>query len=305
MNADFASIFTVFDAGWLLSSLRLALPLVLAAMAGVVCERSGVVNIALEGLMVTGALFGAVVAVAAGNQGAGLAAAVAAGALAGGFYGFFVLHGRSQQIVAGAAFNMLAAGLAPYVLKAVYGVSGGSPPFEASEHPAAWPQGLLFSMTICAAALLPVALWWFIERTRWGLYLRFAGEEPGALESSGVSPRFVRLIATMASGALAGFAGATLSVVLSSSFSRGMVGGRGFMALAAVIFAGWRPIHAAVVCLLFAAADAAQIRLQGVQSGLLAAIPVQAIQAFPYMVTLFALALRSRPVGVPRYLGRD
>jgi ABC-type uncharacterized transport system permease subunit len=304
MSADFVSLFTIFDAGWVLSSLRLAVPLILAAMAGVVCERSGVVNIALEGLMVTGALFGAVIAVAVGNQGAGLAAAAVTGAIAGGIYGFFVLHGRSQQIVAGAAFNMLAAGLAPYVLKAVYGVSGGTPSFEASEHPAAWSQGVLFGCTVLFAAFLPFLIWWFIERTRSGLYLRFAGEEPGALESSGVSPRLVRMFAIISSGALAGLAGATLSIVLSSSFSRGMVGGRGFMALAAVIFAGWRPLHAALVCVLFAAADAAQIRLQGFQAGWLAEVPVQAIQAFPYIITLIALSIRTGAAGVPRYLGR-
>jgi simple sugar transport system permease protein len=305
MSPEFDAVLGIFDAGWLMSSLRLAMPLVLAAMAGVVCERSGVVNIALEGLMIVGALFGAVVSVAAGNQGAGLLAALIAGAIAGMVYGFFVLHGRSQQIIAGAAFNMLAAGLAPYILKAVYGVSGGTPPFEASDHPAAWSQSLVFWLAVSIAVMMPVLIWWVIEQSRAGLYLRFAGEEPGALDSAGISRTKVRMAATLCSGALAGLAGATLSVVLSSAFSRGMVGGRGFMALAAVIFAGWRPLQAALVCLMFAAADAAQIRLQGAQTGWLSAMPVQAIQAFPYVLTLVALALRSKAVGVPRYLGRD
>lgn len=305
MNPDFSAVMGIFDAGWVMSSLRLALPLVLAAMAGVVCERSGVVNIALEGMMIVGALFGAIFSVTAGNQPAGLMAALLSGCFAGMVYGFFVLHGRSQQIIAGAAFNMLAMGLAPYVLKAIYGVSGGTPPFEASEHPGAWPQPAVFWTAVSVTIIMPVFIWWFIERHRWGLYLRFAGEEPGALDSAGISRTKVRMAATMVSGALAGLAGATLSVVLSSAFSRGMVGGRGFMALAAVIFAGWRPLQAAMVCLLFAAADAAQIRLQGVQQGWLASLPVQAIQAFPYVLTLFALSLRSRAVGVPRYLGRD
>lgn len=296
---------TIFDFEWLMSSLRLALPLLLAAMGGVVCERSGVVNIALEGLMIVGALAGGVIVVATGSQPLGLAGAIVAGAAAAGIYAVFVIHGRAQQVVAGAAFNMLVIGVAPFVTKALYGISGGTPALDvAGENNEL--TGFLLAFVTAFALFAPFGIWWILGRTRPGLLLRFAGEEPGALESAGVSPRFVRTAAVVASGALAALGGATLSVLLSSSFARGMTGGRGFMALAAVIFAGWRPIVAAVVCLVFAGADAAQIRLQGSEHTLMGfEVPVQLIQALPYLLTFIAVALRSGVTNVPRYLGRD
>ena len=296
---------TIFDFEWLMSSLRLSLPLLFAAMGGVVCERSGVVNIALEGFMVVGALAGAVVVVATGSQPLGLTGAIVAGAGAAGIYAVFVIHGRAQQVVAGAAFNMLIIGVAPFVTKALYGISGGTPALDVAAENQDFAR-VLMAIVTCASLFSPFAIWWILERTRPGLLLRFAGEEPGALESAGVSPRIVRTAAVVASGALAALGGATLSVLLSSSFARGMTGGRGFMALAAVIFAGWRPIPAAVVCLVFAGADAAQIRLQGSEHMLMGLeVPVQLIQALPYLLTFIAVALRSGVTSVPRYLGRD
>ncbi len=295
----------LFDFEWLMSSLRLALPLLLAAMGGVVCERSGVVNIALEGLMIIGALAGAIVVVATGSQPLGLFGAMIAGAVGATIYAIFVIYGRAQQVVAGAAFNMLAIGVAPFVTKAIFGISGGTPGAEGIANNQEFSRMLLMGVT-GFALVVPILIWWILERTRPGLLLRFAGEEPGALESAGISPRKVRAAAVVASGALAGLGGATLSVLLSSSFARGMTGGRGFMALAAVIFAGWRPIPAAIVCLVFAGADAAQIRLQGSDHFVLGfEIPVQLIQALPYLLTFIAIALRSGSARVPRYLGRE
>lgn len=295
----------IFDVEWMMSSLRLALPLLLAAMGGVVCERSGIVNIALEGLMIAGALTGAVVVHATGSQSIGLCAAVIAGAASAAVYGLFTIHGRAQQVVAGAAFNMVAIGVAPYVTKALYGISGGTPALDFV--PGADSGGAVLLQWITVLALvMPFAIHWVMMSTQPGLYLRFAGEEPRALESAGINPGRVRMMAVIASGALAGLGGATLSVLLSSSFARGMTGGRGFMALAAVIFAGWRPVPAALVCLAFAGADAAQIRLQGSGHSIAGVeFPVQFIQAIPYLLTLLAVAVRSGSSGVPRYLGRE
>lgn len=312
----------VLDFEWMMSSLRLALPLLLAAMGGVVCERSGIVNIALEGLMIAGALCGAIAVYATGSQPAGLFAAACAGALAAAVYAIFAIHGRAQQVVAGAAFNMLAAGGAPYVTKALYGISGGTPSgveFSGETLSGADGSGVNLLLVITVVALvLPFAINWFLGKTRGGLLLRFAGEEPRALESAGINPDRVRFLAVVASGVLAGLGGATLSVLLSSSYARGMTGGRGFMALAAVIFAGWRPVPAAITCLAFAGADAAQIRLQGGGHELFGVeVPVQFIQAMPYLITLLAVALRSGSAsgstsgsasgssGAPRFLGRS
>ncbi len=296
---------TILDLEWIMSSLRLALPLLLAAMGGLVCERSGIVNIALEGLMIAGALCGAVAVYATGSQPAGLFAAALAGAMASCVYAIFAIHGRAQQVVAGAAFNMLAAGAAPYLTKALYGISGGTPSMESPPGTDGSGETLLYGMTGLALAM-PFAITWFLGRTRAGLFVRFAGEEPRALESAGINPGSVRFGAVVASGVLAGLGGATLSVLLSSSYARGMTGGRGFMALAAVIFAGWRPIPAAITCLAFAAADAAQIRLQGSGHAIFGmSVPVQFIQAMPYLITLLAVAMRSGPTRAPRFLGRE
>jgi len=295
----------ILDFEWIMSSLRLALPLLLAAMGGLICERSGIVNIALEGLMVAGALCGAIVVHATGSQPTGLFAAALAGGIAACVYAAFAIHGRAQQVVAGAAFNMLAAGAAPYVTKALYGISGGTPSMESPPGTDGSGEVLLYATTALALAL-PFGIAWFLGKTRAGLFLRFAGEEPRALESAGINPASVRFGAVVASGVLAGLGGATLSVLLSSSFARGMTGGRGFMALAAVIFAGWRPVPAALVCLGFAGADAAQIRLQGGRHAVFGiALPVQFIQALPYLITLVAVALRSGPSRAPRFLGRE
>ena len=296
---------SIFDFEWLMSSLRLALPILLAAMGGLICEKSGVVNIALEGLMVIGALAGAVAVVATGSQPLGLCAAVIAGSIAAGVYGIFVLHGRAQQVVAGAAFNMLAIGVAPYVTKALYGISGGTPNLDFGVHNAQSAQ-LLLNIVMAFALTCPILIWWILGQSKYGLLVRFAGEEPGALESAGVSTALVRTGAVIASGALAGLGGATLSVLLSSSFARGMTGGRGFMALAAIIFAGWRPVTAAIVCLVFAGVDAAQIRLQGTGYAVMGVeVPAQLLQAMPYLLTLIAVAIRSGRTGVPKYLGRE
>lgn len=301
----------IFNADWILSSLRVAMPLILAAMGGVLCERSGVINIALEGLMILGALAGAIAVYTTSSQLAGLLAGMSAGAMGAFLFGIFVLEGRAQQVVAGAAFNMLIVGFAPYLTKSIYGISSGTPalePFQVT----AQSRDVAVSLMIIFTLLIPVIFQWILFRSRYGLILRFAGEEPRALLSSGISPKRTRFLAVIGSGILAGLGGAVLSVILSSAFSRGITGGRGYMALAAVIFSGWRPLPATVICLVFAGADAAQIRLQNAslmsQStvvSLLGAIPDQLIHALPYLMAFLAIAIRGGGNTVPQSLGRN
>ncbi len=273
----------------LASTIRISTPLVFAALGGLVSERSGVINIALEGLMLVGAFAAAVGTYATHSPVLGALAGAAAAMLLAAVYGLFVIRFRANQIVAGTAINMLALGLTPFVCKILYDVTGSTPALPLGER-------FRYAPVVVCWVLVGVAAVFF-SRTRWGLRLGFAGEHPAALDSAGVSVARVRWAAVLTSGALAGLGGVSLSIFLSSSFSRNMTAGRGFMALAALIFGKWRPWPAAFACLLFGFTEAVQIRLQGAVIGGVA-VPVQFIQILPYIVTILVLAGfvgRSRP----------
>jgi general nucleoside transport system permease protein len=279
----------------LLSTLRVSSPLLFAAMGGLLSERSGVINIALEGLMLVGAFGAAVVALATGSPMLGALGGMGCGILLAAIYGLSVISLRSNQIVSGAAINMLAAGVTPFLCKIIYDSAGSSPSL---------PMSARFQWGPFALAWLLVAVvWWVLKTTPLGLWIRFAGENPEALDSSGVSVNGVRWIAVLCSGALAAMGGVSLSIDLSSSFSRNMTAGRGYMALAALIFGKWRPIPAAIACLLFGFADAIQSRLQGAVLWGDAPVPVQFIQILPYVITILLLAGFVGKSRAPKSLG--
>jgi len=279
----------------LASTLRVSTPLIFAALGGMFSERSGVINIALEGLMLIGAFGAAVGAYVTHSPWLGSAAGMSAGLLLAALYGLFVIRWRANQIVAGTAINMLALGLTPFLCKILYDVTGQTPAIPLADRFQAAPLYLSWIM---------VALCWlWLKYTRGGLWVSFAGEHPEALDAAGIRVNRVRWAAVLASGALAGMGGASLSVFLASSFSRNMTAGRGFIALAALIFGKWKPLPTALACLLFGFAEAVQIRLQGVSLWGGKPIPVQFIQILPYLVTILVLAGfvgRSRP---PKALG--
>jgi simple sugar transport system permease protein len=202
---------------------------------------------------------------------------MSAGLLLAAIYALFAIRLRANQIVAGVGINMLAMGLTPFLCKILYDVTGSTPAIPIDERFQSAPLSLCW--------LLVVACFLWMKFTPTGLWVSFAGEHPAALDAAGIRVNRVRWAAVLVSGALAGMGGASLSVFLSSSFSRNMTAGRGFMALAALIFGKWKPLPTAAACLLFGFADAAQIRLQGVGS-----IPVQFIQILPYVVTVLVLA---------------
>jgi ABC-type uncharacterized transport system permease subunit len=272
------------------STLRVSTPLIFAALGGMFSERAGVINIALEGLMLIGAFAAAVVTCVAHSPWLGSAGGMAAGLLLAAVYALFVIPLRANQIVAGTAINMLALGLTPFLCKALYDVTGQTPAIPLAERFQSAPLYMSWAL---------VALCWlWMKYTRGGLWVSFAGEHPEALDAAGIRVNRVRWAAVLASGALAGMGGASLSVFLSSSFSRNMTAGRGFMALAALIFGKWKPVPTALACLLFGFAEAAQIRLQGVNLWDGKPIPVEFIQILPYVVTVLVLAGfvgRSRP----------
>jgi simple sugar transport system permease protein len=264
------------------ATLRVSTPLIFAALGGMCCERSGVINIALEGMMLVGAFGAAVGTLATHSPWLGSACGMGAGVLLAALYALFVIRLRANQIVAGTAINMLALGLTPFLCKVRYDVTGSTPMIPITERFESAPLYLCWAL---------VGLCWFVMRhTRAGLRVSFAGEHPEALDAAGVRVNRVRWVAVLVGGALAGMGGATLSIFLSSSFSRNMTAGRGFMALAALIFGKWKPVPAALACLLFGFADAAQIRLQGVPLWGGQPLPVQFIQILPYVVTVLVLA---------------
>jgi ABC-type uncharacterized transport system permease subunit len=281
---------------FLVSIVRVSTPLAFAALGGFLSERAGVVNISLEGKMLLGAFSGAVTAHFLGNAWAGAAGAAAAGALVSLAYAFFAVTLRSNQIIVGTAVNLLALGLTPFLANVFFGSNSSTPSLPVEARFAFEP------MPLAAVALVAVAL--ASRSTLGGLWHRFAGENPEALAAAGVAPTRVRYVSLVLCGALVGLGGATLSLFLSSGFQRGMTGGRGFMALAALILGKWRPVPAVLACLLFGFFDAAQIRLQGVPVWGGYTVPVQFIQILPYLLTLLLLAGFIGRARAPKALGR-
>lgn len=264
------------------STLRVSTPLIFAALGGLLSERSGVINIALEGMMLVGAFAAAAVTANAHSPWVGALAGGGAGMALAALYAFFVISLRSNQIVTGMAVNLLAAGLTPLLAKILYGSVTSTPSL---------PQELRFheAPTWWAFALMAL-VWAWMRVMPTGLWVRFAGEHPGALAAAGVRVNVVRWAAVLASGVFAGWGGASLSIFLASSFSRDMTAGRGFMAIAALIFGKWKPVPAVAACLLFGFADAIQIRLQGIVLWGTEPVPVQFIQILPYLITVGVLA---------------
>jgi simple sugar transport system permease protein len=291
VEGDFVETESLISLSLLFATLRGAVPLIFAALGGLLSERSGTIQIALEGMMLVGALFAAVVSSFTLNPYLGMTAGMMAGCCLAGIYGFFVLFIRADQIVCGTATNILALGLAPFVTKIIFDSSGSTPslPIEARF---SWQPTLL-------CLLVSAFVFYWFKYTRSGLNVQFAGEAPAALQASGTSVYKVRWRALLACGALAGLGGATLSIALSSSYSPNMTAGRGFIALAALIFGGWKPFPTVIACLFFAFIDAIQIRLQGVS-----AIPVQFIQILPYIVTIIAVSGFFKRSVAPHGLGR-
>ncbi len=286
----------LFTASLIWSTMRLATPLVLAALGGMFSERSGVVNIALEGTMLAGAFSAAAVTYAVGNPWIGLLAGIGAGLLIAAIHALACIRYQANQVVSGTAINILMVGV-PGFLSGAFFLSSGSTPQLPREQ-------LIPNTPIVIAALMVPLSWYVLYRTPFGLRLRSVGENPEAADAAGVSVERIRYTGVLLSGVLAGIGGAYLSIGQSSLFTRNMTSGRGFIALAALIFGKWRPLQTMLACLLFGFTEAVSIQMQGVvklPSG--EDIPVQFIQMVPYILTIVVLAGfigHSRP---PRAIG--
>jgi general nucleoside transport system permease protein len=304
---DAVIILSVLD-----STIRLATPLLLACLAGLYAERAGVFDIGIEGKMLFSAFAAGVAATwfqASGfGEWAGLIAAILLGALIGLLHGFASISMRGNQIVSGVAINFLAIGLTALLAKAWYAEGGKTPqlPNEArfpqltlpfAEQIGAVPiigpvyQDLLSGHSFpvyLAFAMVPLT-WWVIQRTRFGLRLRAVGENPAAVDTAGISVTRLRYSAVAICGALSGIAGAYLAVAQSANFAPNMTAGKGFIALAALIFAKWKPVPALGACLLFGFLEAVAIPLQS-QPIFGVKVPPQFINALPYILTVVLLA---------------
>ncbi|MFL6254626.1 MAG: ABC transporter permease [Pyrinomonadaceae bacterium] len=291
----------LFNIGLLLSAMRLATPLLLAALGGLFSERSGVINIALEGLMLAGAFTAAAVTWWAGSPLVGLVSAVLAGAAIAGVHAVACIRYRADQVVSGTAINILMLGV-PALLSGAFFLSSGSTPQVPKENLMPWTP-------IVIAALLVPLTYYVLYYTPFGLRLRAVGENPEAADAAGVSVKRMRYAAVLISGALAGIGGAYLSIGQSSLFTRNMSAGRGFIALAALIFGKWRPIQTMLACLLFGFTEALSIQLQGKhfnfpRLGLVDwEIPTQFVQILPYVLTIVVLAGFIGNSRAPRALG--
>ncbi len=290
------------------SSLRLATPLLLACLAGLYSERAGIFDIGLEGKMLAAAFVAGAVAAVSGSAWIGLAAGVGASLALAAIHGLASITLKGNQLISGVAVNFLASGLTALVGQNWFGMGGQTPQLSGAQRFS--PITLPFAETIGGvpvvgpiyrhlisgnnilvyAALLAVPLtWWVLYRTRFGLRLRAVGENPGAVDTAGVSVTRQRYAAVAICGVLCGIAGAYLSTGMAAGFVRDMTAGKGFIALAALIFAKWRPWPALGACLLFGILEAIGIRYQDIVVGGVP-VPVQFMQALPYVLTVIILA---------------
>ncbi len=307
----------------LASTLRMATPLILCALAGLLAERSGVIDLGLEGKMLFAAFAAGAAGAVYGSTAVALALAIGVATGLSWLHGLACVSYRGDQVVSGVATNIIAAGLTVVLGMAWFAQGGQTPAVSAAVRIsplmpdlADWVQGIAIigpvlgpgllghdALVYLAFAMVP-AVWWLLFRTRFGLRLRAVGENPQMVDAAGVSVAGLRYAALTMNGILCGLAGSYLVLAQSASFSQNMTAGRGFMALAALIFGRWHPVKALWACLLFGFLDSVAIRLQGVSIAGLGEVPVQLIQALPYVLTVVLLAGFIGSAVAPQALGR-
>ena len=306
------------------AALRVATPLIFCAMAGLVSERAGIIDIGLEGKMLAAAFASACIAALTGSAWLALMIAVLVSLMLALLHGYACIAHRGDHVVSGVAINILVAGLTVVLGNAWFRQGGQTPSLPAdarfmpiglpgAEAASAVPMvGTLYAELISghnllvyvALAVVPATAW-LLYKTRFGLRLRAVGENPAAVDTAGISVTWLRYRAVMICGLLCGLAGTYLAIAQNAGFARDMSAGQGYIALAAMIFGKWRPWPALGACLMFGLLDAISIRLQGVELPGIGEVPVQAIQALPYVLTVVLLAgfigraVAPKAIGVP------
>jgi len=296
----------------LASTLRVSTPLILCALAAVLSERAGVIDLGLEGKMLLSAFAAGAAGAATGSLALALLAALVVGVALSMLHGYACVSHTGDQVVLGMALTMIAAGLSVVLGIAWFKQGGQTPPLPDAVRLGPWFTGAAEALkgvpvigpvvgggllghnplVYLALALVP-AVWWLLYRTRLGLRLRATGENPAMVDAAGLSVKALRYGALAGNGLLCALAGSSLVLAQNANFVPNMTAGRGYMALAAMIFGKWHPVLALWACLLFGFLDAVAIRLQGVALPVAlggGAVPVQAIQALPYVLTVVLLA---------------
>lgn len=306
----------------LAATLRLATPLVLAALGGLWSEKSGIIDIGLEGKMLGSAFAAAAAAALTQSAWLGLAAGIACALALALLHAYATVTQRGNQVVTGMALNILVAGVTPILATAWFGQDGTTPNLAPAARfaPLALPGsaalnqipllGAIYARLLSgqngfvyAAAIAVPMTALVLDHTRFGLRLTAVGENPHAVETAGISVASLRYRALLLTGLMCGLAGAYLSIAEGAGFTRNMTAGRGYLALAALIFGRWRPLPAALAALLFAFADAMQTRLQGVPLPLVGALPVEVMSVIPYVLTVLLLAGLVGTARAPGMLG--
>jgi len=304
------------------STVRVATPLILCAMAGLVSERAGIVDIGLEGKLLAAAFAAAATASLTVSAWAGIAAGICVSVFLSIIHGFACITHRGEQIISGIAINILASGMTVVAGVALFRQGGQTPslPREArfpslqlpgSESFADIPYFGPFWAELVSGHTLPVYLailsvplvWWLLWRTRFGLRLRAVGEMPSAVDSAGISVPWLRYRALIIAGILCGIAGAFLSTAHGAGFVREMSAGKGYIALAAMIFGKWRPWPVLFACLLFGFLEAGAARIQGTPLPIVGEIPIEVVLVLPYVATVILLAGFFGKAMPPRALG--
>ena len=291
----------IINLAFLFSAITAGTPLIFAALGGLFSERSGVINIALEGLMLSGAFTAAVVTFQTGNPYFGMLAGIGAGAATALIYAVAVIRFEADQVVAGMAINFLMLGLPALISGVIYDSTGSTPQIDQAHKIPMIINGLSWA-SLLALALIPLA-WYTVYMTSFGLRLRAVGENPEAADAAGINVLRLRYAAVVISGILAAIGGAFLSTGQSSLFTRGMSAGRGYIALAALILAKWKPVPVLFACLFFGFTEAVTIQIQGLTWGG-EPIPVQFIEMIPYVATIIVLAGFIGLSRAPKALGK-
>ncbi len=282
-------------------------PLLWASLGGAYSERSGVINIGLEGMMLIGAFAAVVGSGLTGSPWIGLLAGAVCGALLGLVHAVVCIQFKANQIVSGMGINLFALGITGFLLFRIFNARGNSPEVEKIPAITGWDtipflSNLLFPLSpvhLLLFCVIGITVFVFYQ-TRFGLRLRACGEDPAVVKAAGIRVSFYRYTAVIISGMLAGLGGVQLSICDVHQFSQGMTNGRGFIALAALICSGWRPGRAAVICFLFGCAEALGERLQGI----FPIIPSRAYLVLPFVFALVVLSLKKSRIQQPQALGK-
>lgn len=301
---DYATLLQLLD-----STLRLSTPLLLACLAGLYSERAGVFDIGLEGKMLAAAMAAGALAAISGSAWIGLLAGICASLVFSGIHGLAAITFRGNQLISGVALNFLASGITALLAQAIFQQGGRTPPLSGAArfNPITLPGAEALrdvpvigpfyyevisghSVLVYIAFLVVPLTWWVLARTRFGLRLRAVGENPAAVDTAGVSVVGLRYSALIITGILCGIAGTYMATALQAGFGREMTAGRGYIALAALIFANWRPVAAMWACLLFGFFQALALRPDVVEGVTRITIPVPVLDALPYILTVLVLA---------------